>query len=492
MKNFYFVLLTTVLLTACDLGPDYQRDPMQLPQSWNNTGSINNWPDSVWWQQFQSPRLAQLITQAQNANYDIKAAIARVRQAQAQAKIAGSALYPNLNIGASAVRSKASNRNSTVFGGNNGASDEYGLNLNASYELDFWGKNAAALEAAEAQVQASLFDRETIGLTITANVATTYFNILSLQDRLAVARQNLKATEDLLNAVRLRFNVGIVTALDVARQENLYAAQLTAIPQLELLLAQNKNALAVLLGQLPENLDTAADTAGLLDKITLPQVAAGLPSKLLQRRPDIARAETLLIAANANIKNARAQFFPSLVLTGQGGQQSGAFASVFGTNGLLYSVGASLTQPIFTGGLLEGQLELTQAQYDELLQNYRKVIVASFADVENALAAVSQNAQLVNAQEQAAQAAQTAFDLSQRQFQGGITDITTTLDTQQSLFNAQDLLVQAKAAYLQSIVTLYSALGGGFTTGAGVAAPNAVTVVQPLVRKPDSDTVVIE
>ncbi len=461
IRVFGSLALIILSLAACNVGDDYVRPDIPVSPEWSNSLATDGaWPQTDWWQEFQSPQLTQLIKQARSRNNDIGAAVARIAQANAQLRIAGGALYPTIDSSNTAERAAQSN-NGRSFTNGQKPFNSYNFGLNASYELDFWGKNRAAVESAAALRNASQFDKETIALSVFTNVANTYFDWLGTLDRLDVAHSNLTNAERLLESLHNRFKQGLVSALDVAQQENLVAAQRAAIPPLELRQEQDKNALALLVGQLPEDFGMPQHDQG-LRALNVPAVTLGLPSALLRRRPDVQNAEAQLIAANADITQSRAQLFPSLTLTTQGGYASTILHSVFEPTGQFWSIGAGLTQPIFAGGALAGQLDLSKARYQELAQNYHKAVLTAFSDVENALAATTLDAEQEQAQLAAMQFAQKAYQLTLNQWHAGTIDITTVLNTQRAMFSAQDTFAQAKLLHLQAIVNLYAVLGGGW------------------------------
>lgn len=446
---------------------DFKTPQTPVPEAWKVSSAQNaeaKWPDADWWKNFQSDALTAQIEEAHKNNFDLAAAVARVKQADAQARIAGAPLFPFIGADGSAVRARSSgsSRSASAIGvmSRPRINNAYSGTLNASYELDFWGKNYAAAESAQALADASRFDQQTVVLSVNSSVASNYFEILATKERLAVARDNLANAEKVLETVRARFDAGVATGLDVAQQENVVETQRATVPPLELRLQQALNAQAILLGKLPESMMLPEAT---LADIRVPEVEAGLPSQLLQRRPDVLSAEAQLASADADIIAARAAFFPSIQLTGAGGYESTALSQLFQPDSMIFSIGAGLTQPIFRGGLLMGQLDFNKARQEELVQNYRKSVVSAFSDVEDALAAVQQGAAQTQAQQAAQATAQKAFELSKQQMDEGLVDITTMLDTQRNLFAAQDALLQARLTQLQAIVSLYRALGGGWS-----------------------------
>jgi NodT family efflux transporter outer membrane factor (OMF) lipoprotein len=331
--------------------------------------------------------------------------------------------------------------------------------LTASYEIDFWGKNRATLRAAEQTAVASRYDREVVGLTTVVSAANAYFQLLAAQDRLRVARDNLASAQRVLGLIQQRLNAGTASALEISEQESLVNTQRAAIPPLEQMVTQNRNALALLMARSPEQVHVRG---GSLRAIAIPRVTPGLPSELLTQRPDIREAEALLSAANANVYNARAQLLPSITLTGEGGYQSAVLKTLLRPESAFYTLTAGLTQPIFQGGQLLGNLDFQKGRQDELLQGYRKAVISAFSDVENALDAIRQTALRERIQGEVVTSSRRAFDISEQRLREGTIDLVTVLTTQQTLFQAEDLLVQARLAHVLAIVSLYQALGGGW------------------------------
>ncbi len=448
-------LLGMLSLSAC-LGPRYHHPDIPPPADWSTTPSAAapEWPENGWWTGFGSQDLNSFITQAQLTNDDLRAAIARVREADAQRRIAGAPLLPAVGLSATATRARAPVADGGFVTGN-----DFNPLLSASYELDFWGKNRAAFAAASAGARASRYDRTTVELSVVAGVATTYFEALELRDRLDIATANLDNATKVLDGLKLEQRAGLVTALDVAQQETEVATVNATIPPLTQQLRQSLDALAILVGSTPEGV---AVTHGTLDEVSQPPVRPGLPSELLARRPDVAEAEAQLIAANANIQAARAAFFPSISLTAGGGFESGQLQNLLTPANRVWSIGAGLTQPIFQGGALVGQYRLSQARYEELLADYHKAVISAFANVEDALISVQQTAELITREREAAAQAQRAYRYAQTQMQAGTINVLTLLSTETALFSARDALAQAKYAHLQALVSLYQALGGGW------------------------------
>ncbi|MDA9493307.1 RND transporter [Bradyrhizobium sp. CCBAU 11361] len=435
-------------------------DPaLDVPAQYKYAGKGDTPPSLDWWRGFRSAELAQLMEEAQTVNLDIAAAVSRIVQADAQARQAGAALLPSLSGGGQETYSRTSG--SSASGLTNGGREvvNYQASLSASYQLDFWGQNRDALQTAEETANANRFDRDVVALTTLSAVANAYFQVLTSQDRIRTSQRNIASAQRILDAVKERRKAGTGTDLDVAQQESVLANQKALVPPLRQTLDQNVNALAVLVSRPPESVRVLG---GSLDRIAIPRVTPGLPSEILTQRPDIRRQEAQLASATANIGNARAQFFPTIQLTGNGGYQSSALVSLFQPHAAFFQLVGSATQPIFDGGKILGNFEFAKARQDELLQTYRKTIVQAFADVDNALFSIKQTTIKLQLQRDVVTASRRAFDLSEQQLRAGTADIVTVLNTQLTLFQAEDALSQAQLARLLAIVSLYQALGGGW------------------------------
>jgi NodT family efflux transporter outer membrane factor (OMF) lipoprotein len=455
-KRVCLVLAVIVAFAGCSLGPEYKRPDIQYPETWKTDSdqAAATWPLADWWHGFGSGELDGYIAQARHANYDLAAAVARVRQADALATVAGAALLPNVGAEANAIKERVLSTD-TAFTNFRQVSPQ----LSASYMIDFWGRNRAALEAANATAMASRYDRTTVELTVVTSVALTWFQSVELRDRLGVAESNLQAAEVTLKGLRHQVDAGIATALDVAQQETTVATLAAAIPPLRQQLRQAVDALAILIGEPPEALEATTAT---MSGLAIPAVTPGLPSELLARRPDVANAEAQLVSANANIKVARASFFPSITLTASGGYASSALSNLIRSSNGVFSIAAGLAQPIFDGGVLKGQYAFAQARYDELVADYRKSVLTAFGNVEDALTAVQQTGELVRRQQTAVDKAQRAYHIAQAQLRSGTINVLTVLNTETALFSAKDALIQAKFSQMQAMVNLYGALGGGW------------------------------
>jgi outer membrane protein, multidrug efflux system len=446
---------------GCILTSDIPDPALDLPPGYKaaRLTDSDSPPTLDWWRGFRSAELTVLMEEAQKVNLDIAAATARFIQADAQARIAGAALLPTVSTGGQEANSRTSGSSASGLSIGGREVVNYSASLSASYQLDFWGQYRDAAQAAQETSTANRFDRDVVALTTLTAVANAYFQVLASQDRIRTAESNIASALRILDAIRQRFKAGTGTELDVAQQESVVANQRAAVPPLRLTLAQNINALALLVSRPPESVHVAG---GSMNQISSPRVTPGLPSELLTQRPDIRRQEAQLAAATANVGSARAQFFPSIQLTSAGGYQSSQLVSLFQPHAAFFSLVGGLTQPIFDGGAILGNFELTKAKQDELLQTYRKTVVSAFTDVDNALASIRQSTAKLRLQQEVVAASRRAFQLSEQQLRAGTADIVTVLNTQLTLFQAEDVLWQAKLARLLSIVSLYQALGGGW------------------------------
>jgi multidrug efflux system outer membrane protein len=456
--NKSLVILSVLLLSGCATQVPQVLPPQMTPRTF--TGPIaaeaKVWPEPAWWQGFGDAQLTALVTQAQDGNRDIAIAAARVLQAEAQSVIQRSALFPQIGGQTDYQRGGCSGQSCARYPN----SKLFGLNFNASYELDFWGLARDNLRAANEQLKAARFAQESVALTVTANVASQYLNVLAIRRRIAIQHQNIDAINAILEVVKLRVKAGSTSHLDLAREQAQLELTQAALPSLETAEKQALYSLAVLLGRPPEGFDVSnAD----LEKVLPPVVGAGLPTELLLRRPDVAQAEANLASAHANVDAARAAFFPQISLTGQGGFVSTAIGTLLQGSSFGYGYGASLLQTIFDGGRLAGQKDLADATQQEYVAAYQNAALNAYADVEFALTQVANTGRAEGHLRQLIVAAQEAFQISELQYRQGATDLLNVLQAQQTLFSAQDQLVQMVLANRLATIHLYEALGGGWT-----------------------------
>jgi len=451
------ILGGALLLGACAVTGNAPAPAPGMPQAYTELADSDAAvPTGDWWGSFGSAELSSLITAAIASNPDLAIAAERVRQAEAQARIAGASLFPVLNFGAGSSR-----REVRVDGGSWQTGDASSAALSASYEVDLWGKNASGLRSAEAALRASRYDQETVRLTLVAGVAESYFQVLSLRGRLATARENLVVAERVFAVVDSRVRNGAASKLNLAFQQAAVLAQKAALPPLELQQAQTLFALAVLLGRAPEGF--SAEASGITG-LAVPRVAPGLPAQLLLRRPDLASAEAQLAAANANVAAARAALLPGIGLTGSAGLASDVLLNFINGPAATLAIGAALLQPIFDGGRLRAQVEIAASRERELVENYRKAVFAALADVESALAAGGRTAEQELLQQGVVEQARLALKLAEIRYREGADDLLAALAAQRTLFQAQDQLALIRLARLQASLGLFKALGGGWQT----------------------------
>jgi len=445
------------LLGGCHLPPPHEMPHPPVPAQWSTAVAEGSaaWPSTDWWKAFGNQELDQLIEQARRASPDVQAAVYRVREAEAQAEIAGAPLLPSVDAGASVGPERSLN----LIGEERHHILYQGL-VQVHYEFDFWGKNKAALQSAQASAQAARYAQQVVWLTTSVGVANLYFQDLALQDRIKTARENLERAKRTLEDVSFAERHGTVARLAVVEQQTAVADVEALLPPLEQQLAATQNALAILVGEMPEDLHVHGHS--ILD-LAEPEITVGMPSELLERRPDIQEAEANLVAADADIRVARAAFLPSFTLPLDVGVASMTLSHGTVPPLGIYSLLASVSQPIFHGGALKGKLKQSQARYQELLVGaYRQAVLSSFGDVENALAALRAARAEKSSDERAAALAQQSAGMALGSLQGGTGTELDVLQTQSTVLTAQDALVQARLAYADALLSLIKALGGGW------------------------------
>jgi NodT family efflux transporter outer membrane factor (OMF) lipoprotein len=458
-----------VLLAGCSLGPDYVRPEPEIPVAYRATAqtAARAWPDNGWWRGFGSLELNGLIDAARAQNFDLAAAMARVREADAALRASGAALLPTADLLGQQSWSRSASQ-SRSLSGLTGVSRgvRYSetrisqLSLGISWELDFWGRLRATRDNALATALANRFDQQTVALTVVTSVASTWFQACALRDRLDVSARNLADAEFILRAITARQAAGTASLLDVSQQEALVASIRTTVPGLRSQMEQQINALGLLTGRPPSAITVRPGT---LLALLLPEVAPGLPSELLARRPDVATAEAQLQAANANIRVARANFYPSITLSGTAGWSSLALGTLFGPGSLFANAAGNAAQTVFENGLRTAQFDQSRGRYDELLANYRTAVLQAFTDVENGIQAYNYATEQEALSQAAVAVAQRSADIARAQLVAGTVDIVNALQAQTTLYNNLDALAQIRLSRFQALLSLYKALGGGWT-----------------------------
>jgi multidrug efflux system outer membrane protein len=464
MKKFQqwmAAILASSLVGGCMAGPNYHRPLVQPPTAYRDLSEnpqvqaqTASYADLPWWQVFQDPQLQELIRTALKQNYDLQLATERINAGRAELAVTRSNLFPQVEGSGNFLGGKESNFQ-TKF-------NFLTLTADAAFQLDFFGKLRRATEAARAQLLATEDARQTVTLTLVSDVASDYFALLQLDLQLQITRNTVAAQDASVKLTNLRVEHGVATKLDVLQAQQVLDSANAQIPDLERQIAQEENAISILLGNYPQ-----AVTRGrpLVEQPLPPEVPPGMPSSLLERRPDIREAEQILVAANAEIGVAKAQFFPQISLTGSGGGafgRSSAFSGLMSSQLGTWSYGAQVSQPIFTGGALRGNLRLAESQHQQALIAYRQAIQHAFGDVSDAVIGYQKFHQVRVRQEDTVADLQESVRLSNMRYKGGTTTYLEVLDGQRSLFAAELTLAGARGTEYQSLVQLYRALGGGW------------------------------
>jgi len=451
MNKLLAVSLVTVL-SGCMVGPDYIKPEINTPTQWRNSvKETQNTTNSEWWKQLGDPVLNRLIDQAIQGNYDLKIAIARVDQYMGLYGSTRSNLFPKFSGG-----SQAQTGNSAIL--NPAADDQVNLSGNMNWQIDIWGELRRANEAALAELLAQQATQQAVMLTLVSKVALTYIRLRELDQQLAITKETVATLKEGLRINTLRFIEGYTSDLEVQQNDSEYQRRSAQIPQYEQQVALTENALAVLLGSNPRAIERGLP----IDELKLPAVPAGLPSDLLVRRPDIAQAEQQLIAANAQIGVARAQYFPNIRLTGSVGQISTQVAGLFTPGANFWTIGSAVLTPIFTAGKIAGDVRAAEAVQKAAVANYQKTIITGFSEFENALISLIKTQQQQDKQINRVTANKNYYHLSKVRYDEGYVTYLTELDAIRQLFDAQVELTSARAETFKSAVALYLAMGGGW------------------------------
>jgi outer membrane protein, multidrug efflux system len=464
MKNLaprLILMLVPSFLAGCMVGPNYHRPVVQTPTAFRDLSEnpqvqaqAASYADLPWWQVFQDQQLQELIRTALKQNYDLQLATERINAARAQLTITRSALFPQVQGNGDFSGGKEHNfQTKTNF---------LTLTADAAFQLDFFGRLRRATEASRAQLLATEDARQTVILTLVSDVASDYFALLQLDLQLQITHETVATQQDSVKLTTLRVQHGVATKLDVLQAQQTLDTANAQIPDLERQIAQEENAISILLGDYPHGVIRGLP---LVQQPLPPEVPAGMSSSLLERRPDIRQAEQNLVAANAEIGVAKAQFFPDISLTGSGGGsfgRSSAFSGLMSSQLGIWSYGAQVSQPIFTGGALKGNLRLAKSLHEQSLISYKQAIQQAFGDVSNALIGYQKLHQVRLRQEDTVADLQESVRLSNLRYTGGTTTFLEVLDGQRALFSAELTLAAARGDEYQSLVQLYRSLGGGW------------------------------
>lgn len=471
------VATAALSLSAClTVGPNYRRPELPLPPGYSEgsaAGAQAVVPDA-WWSLFGDPQLDRLVAEALAANQDLAAAAARVEEARALLGITDSDRFPQVTGSAGASRNRLSRESSLIPSGFDLERDAYRAVVDVSYEIDFWGRLRRASEAARAELLASEEGRRNVRLSLIAEVATAYFDLVTFEGQLAIARGTLGSRNESVRLQRLRFDAGTISGLDLAQADAELAATEATVPVLERQLRQTENRLTVLLGRIGGRVEPGAALA----ELTSPEVPVGLPSELLARRPDVLAAEQRLVAANARIGAARAAYFPSIGLTGLAGAESVEFSSLFAAGTGIWQAAISLVEPIFNAGRTRRQVEAAEARNRESLALYARTVQGAFAEVEDALAARRTGIAEREALGRQVTALAEARRLAGLRYEGGDSSYFEVLDAERNLFRAELDLARARRDELAASVLLFQALGGGWEGAAAAPAGEAASAAK--------------
>jgi multidrug efflux system outer membrane protein len=454
-------IFALMLLTGCTVGPNYKRPPITAPDAYRGLApdaapqTTSSIADEKWWTVFDDQQLQALIRKAIVQNYDVRIAAARVLQAQAALGITRADQFPAVYGGASAASTRFPR--TKLLAATNTSSNL--VNLSLAWELDFWGKYRRATESARANLLATQWGQKAVIWSLVSNVASAYFQLLELDAEMEISRRTLASRNESLRLVEIRETGGTVSMLDVRQSQQLVYAATANIPSLERGLEQQENLISILLGENPEPI-TRGKT--LVENHFPPTVPAGLPSPLLERRPDLQSAEQQLVAANAQIGVAKAAYFPDISLTALAGYASTALTNLFTGPAGFWTFGGQLTQPIFTAGKIGSNLRLAEAQQQEAVLFYQQSIQQAFREVSDSLVGYRKDQEYRAQQELLTAAAQDAVRLANLQYSGGVTSYLEVLDSDTRYFNAQIALAQAQLSERLAVVQLYNALGGGW------------------------------
>lgn len=446
MRRIWVSLCCASVLTACSLVPEFALPPTDTPAQWQqreaNTAETVT-VDAEWWERFNSEELDRLIPAALEHNNDLRAALARIDQLRASLRIAGAPLYPQVDARGNAGRSDRSNAS---------ASESYSLGAGIAYEVDLFGANRAGADSARASLLAGEHDREALALIVASDVAAGYFQIMTLEERLAIARRNLRRAEDLFGLIEAQYTEGRLSGLEVAQQRVELANTRAQLAQFENQLVVARNALAVLVGMTPQGF--AVEKAGLTG-VVAPAVQLSVPARVIEQRPDIRSQEARLRAANADIGAARAALYPRLNL-------SADVSLLANPSATATSLAASIFAPVFQGGRLRGAVQLNEARQQELAENYRKSVLTALQEVEDALSSVRAAEERQEHFLEAAREADRAYTIATERFEAGAINFQALLDTQRAQLNASDSFHQSKLELLSAHIQLYRAQGGGW------------------------------
>jgi outer membrane protein, multidrug efflux system len=458
--GFLPIILVCLALGGCLVGPDYRRPAIDTPKNWRFAEEqAKALADTAWWEQFQDQALNELIGVAIRENKDLKIAAARVEEFRGRYGVARASLLPQVGAGASVGGERTTQRGQAPLPATApNPTDLYQANFFASWELDLWGQLRRGTEAARADLLATEEGKRAVILSLVASVAGAYVNLRDLDRQLEIAQRTAKSREESYHIFTLRFQAGYVSDLELSQANSLYEQALATIPALQKAISQQEDALSLLLGRNPGSVGRGK----VIEALAAPAVPAGLPSELLERRPDLRQAEQQLISANAQIGVAKARYFPNITLTGLFGWESTNLSQLFTGPAHMWNWTAPLTQPLFTGGSIAQGVKISEAFRDEALLNYQKAVQSAFRDVEDALVDQKSTREQLAAQARQVEALRLYASTARLRYDNGYTSYIEVLDAERSLFDAELGYTQTMGALLQALINLYKAMGGGW------------------------------
>mgnify|MGYP001027537929 FL=1 len=448
------------LLTGCmTVGPDYKRPVIDTPAAWRiEEKEVRDLANTAWWQQFNDPVLNGLVGTALEQNKDLLIATARIEEFFGRYFSTRGDQFPSAGGNADAFRQRLSEKSFSRFDGKDNPYNQYEAFLNAGWEIDFWGKFRRATEATRAELIGTEEGRRTVVLTLVSAVAAAYVDIRSLDKQLEITQRTADSRKGTLELFQLRFQNGIISEVDLSQAESEYEDALARIPDIERGIGQTENALSVLLGRNPGPIPRGLT----LDELVLPMVPAGVPSELLERRPDILRAEQTLIAANARIGAAKSLYFPTISLTGAFGTASTELSSLFTAPSRAWNFGVPVSVPLFTAGRIGGEVKAAEAAQQLAVYSYQQTIQNAFREVEDALIDRSKSGQRLEALNRQLKALRNYARLARMRYDEGYTSYLEVLDADRSLFNVELSYTSGQNALFRSLISIYKAMGGGW------------------------------
>ena len=474
MNKAILSLLIAVVLTGCAIGPDYKRPTIDTPAAWRvEEKEAQDKANTAWWHQFEDDVLNGLIDEALKQNNDLRIATSRVDEYVGRFWVGRSGLFPQIGAYGYATQDRASERSATPIPSTmKNPVENYQAGFSGSWEIDIWGKLRRATEASKADLLSTEEARQAVILSLVSAVANGYILLRDYDKQLEIATRTAKTREESYKLFKLRYEGGVISELELNQVKSEYEQALATIPQVEKQITFQENALSVLLGRNPGPIDRGKS----IDELTLPAVPAGLPSDLLEKRPDVRQAEQALVAANARIGVAKAQFFPTISLTGLFGWASVELSNLFTGPAQVWSWGGAAVAPIFTGGSLMGQFWASEAIQQQTLFNYQSTVQTAFREVDDSLADQKRTREQLEAQKRQVDALKEYARIARLRYDNGYTSFIEVLDAERSLFSAELTYAQTQGILFSALVNLYKAMGGGWVVEADrLTSPDTYT-----------------